>query len=649
MADDSGPYTGIDYPDEVEETLKRKGRAAKAYLTVYQAMEYDPDGEIYDGILRQSSNEKFRILDVDAKLIEENRSDFKAGRYSVRHFRNLKEYCASSYFAEYFKERMRMRRLVESQRPADWEKLTPNQRYKRLREGTFDTAPFPDELTTVSPGLPNFDVNSGRAQEFIPTISGPYNKQLYLFDFLDHHSKAFEAYHHNPWAKRAVQITPQFVLGKGVRAHILGQGPDKEKVQAAWDSFWKRNRMKMRAKMVLAELILYGEQFLRYFSTREGLVVRQMDPSTIWEVVTDPDDIERQYYAHLQYPTLFQSFVNVPVPTIKFIIRQVPAPYYDHYKVNAVSNEKRGRSELFAVLGWLKRFKEWANDRVILGKMQSMFAWDLSVKGSADDVQAALNLFKNPQTPGSVYAHNDVVELQAARANISAARDTGDEEMLMRWIAAGVGISPQYLGLSSDTTKAAALIGIEPDTKHFEDYQERMEMIFQDMARRVQEEERRRGRLAKYYDFEFLFPEFRQEDKTQELKNIAFGEAMSWWSHRRASEMAVQQQKIQAYDYDEEMAEIQKERQEGITISKEFAQVLKGEDAEKAAGGGGEGGRPPEGMAMGEFGTGDYEAPDDEYNEDTSQGSADMAQWKDKQKTMSTQKATNYFPSGDKL
>ncbi len=160
----------------------------------------------------------------------------------------------------------------------------------------------------------------------------------------------------------------------------------------------------------------------------------------------------------------------------------------------------------------------------------------------------------------------------------------------------------------------------------------------------------------RYYDAEFHFPDFRQEDKTQELKNIAFCEAMSWFSHKRATEMAVQQMKVQSYSYEDEMVQIKTEKDQGIMFSKEFAQVLKGEDESKQpagmTGGFGQGvggGRPTEGMAGGEFGANEYDAPEDEYDSDVTQGTQDMAQNKDKAKTMSTKKATNMYPNEMKI
>ena len=75
-------------------------------------------------------------------------------------------------------------------------------------------------------------------------------------------------------------------------------------------------------------------------------------------------------------------------------------------KINSVSGEVRGRSELFAILGWLKRLKEFASDRVVRNKMGNLFVLDVAVEGDAAAVEQAKQQFSGPPTPGSFFIHN---------------------------------------------------------------------------------------------------------------------------------------------------------------------------------------------------------------------------------------------------
>src|SRR6266851_3931815 len=134
------PEGGVDYPDELDAKLEKQGRKIKAFLRVAGGMDFDFDREIYDGVLRQSDAKSFRVADIDAKLIE---GDYAKGNYNVQHYKTLRDYYASPYFRKYVSEQQKLRRLSETKKPDNWEKLSPNQKYRKFREGTFDTAPIP--------------------------------------------------------------------------------------------------------------------------------------------------------------------------------------------------------------------------------------------------------------------------------------------------------------------------------------------------------------------------------------------------------------------------------------------------------------------------------------------------------------------------
>ena len=67
-------------------------------------------------------------------------------------------------------------------------------------------------------------------------------------------------------------------------------------VQRVLLDFWNEpdNHMETRVYALCTELALYGEQFIRFFvNPYSGRVkIRQIDPSIIDEIETDPDDVE---------------------------------------------------------------------------------------------------------------------------------------------------------------------------------------------------------------------------------------------------------------------------------------------------------------------------------------------------------------------
>lgn len=621
------------------------------------------------------------VMDVDAKLIISTMDQMRRGKFREAHYPTMGDYIKSPHYRQLREAHIVAETLTKLARPGSKRlressatpigvKFNPrlirsfrqvdnkivrhlkesgfNREIKRLQEDGFpsDFGGWGQPNAGVGQTSPNWDGGSsyalaGREPDFIPLISGPYNKQLYWYDYLDMHSKAFDAWTHNPVAKRIVKVITQFVLGKGVKATVMEASVPTRNVQAdpktgqnvpvmqdirpqaqtILDRHWTKNSLHLRSKQILRDLLVFGEQFIRYFDAPWGLKIRALDPSTVWEIITDPDDVEQEFYLHQQYPTQYQWFVDLPVPTIKFIIRQVPALLYYHMKINCTSAEKRGRSELFAILGWLKRLKEFASDRVVRNKICNLFVIDVSVEGDAAAVAQAQAQLSTPPTPGSFFIHNKAAELNAISSEIGAAEMQGDWELLLTVIAMGAGISQEYLGMGSKGGKAQALVGTEPDIKTFEDYQELMESFFLQDAQRCFQRAKDRNEIPRNTTIivEMTYPALAEENRSEKLKDLAFGESMSWWSHRRVASAAAKELQFTSYEYDEEQQEIAKEDANKLKlINTAYQQVTKGEDslaaksAGKGAGGSsggggissGSSGKGASGMGMGKQGAG---------------------------------------------
>lgn len=597
------------------------------------------------------------VVDVDAKLILSNPTEMRSGKFREAHYPSLKEYRNSPYYRQLRESQAVLHNVAKIAEKTYFSKdkkgviLNPlqtagfkridNQILKSLKESFGKKPSVGGKRLREGLGGDDFSLDwgggrsgssmssgfdmpgNGRDTDYIPLISGPYNKQLYWFDYLDMHSRAFEAWTHNPIAKRIVKLICQFVLGKGVKATVITAEMDtgkteydqetgqeyqlfadlREEAQGILDDHWARNRMALRAKEILRDLIVFGEQFVRYFDVADGLKVRSLDPSTIWEVVTDPDDCESEFYIHQQYPTRYQWYVDLPVPTIKYIIRQVPSKLYYHMKINNTSGEVRGRSELFAILGWLKRLKEFATDRVIRNKMANLFVLDVAVEGSDAEVQMARTQFAVIPTPGSFFIHNKAAELQGVKAEIGAGDVTPDCDLLMTVIAMGAGVSKEYLGMSDGGGgKAGALVGTEPDVKTFEDYQELLEQFLLYDAKCAFDRAKELKKIVPGVSIkvEITYPALAEENRSEKLKDIAFMESMSWISHRRGATMGAKEMQITTYEFDEEQHAIAKEDAEAdILFNSAMAQVQKGQsstpppDSGGASGGGGA--KPPSG------------------------------------------------------
>ena len=366
-------------------------------------------------------------------------------------------------------------------------------------------------------------------QDYTPLLGGPFYKQLYIYDYLRMHSASFYAYNHDPMARQIVHITRDFTLGRGWKSEC-----ENKFALAIWEAFVEANDLVNLVDSLALETSIYGETMIWWLPDNntkivhnlpedqmppKGLIprVRLIDPSCIWEIVTFPEDITRVLYYQWVSPTQYQiysgSYNGKSVPSSKFIYQQIPANQVMHYKINSVSNEKRGRSDLFPVLGYLKRLRDSVNYSVI--GMQKNMAWsvDTTIDGSQDDIDAYVesqNALGSIPSAGSEFVHSKKVE----RKYLSNDAGRGGNSLSFDWclsmIAAGSGIPVNYFGthLGGATTRASALVATEPVTKKFEKRQQFYEQILKDLSQK----------LFKHFgisaDIEFTFPELVTQDRS---------------------------------------------------------------------------------------------------------------------------------------
>ncbi len=319
--------------------------------------------------------------------------------------------------------------------------------------------------------------------EYIPIMGGPYSKQLYLYQYLSMHAKAFEAYNHNPLAHQLVEMQTAFVLGRGIDHQCTNNDVD-----AVWREFCERTEFYSDLENIANDFWWQGELMMEFYDNdpEKGLTdYRMIDPSTVWEIVTDAEDIQKVFYYHQQYSTPMQQYVNNGQQISKYIIRQIPANDVLHMKLNVSKYEKRGRTDLFSVLGWLKRLKDLMNARVIKGQLEAAFVFDIEIKGGDAQVAQATMQLPDAFKPGSNWVHNANAQMKPVASGIKANESQPDVAALINLIAVGFGVPAQFLGESGKGAKAGALLATEPGTKRFEKRQRMIEKLAQAVCDRV--------------------------------------------------------------------------------------------------------------------------------------------------------------------
>lgn len=483
----------------------------------------------------------------------------------------------------------RYRRLNKAQIVETWKK---NTRLKKFREA--------DTFASDQPGS-----NAGLiGDDFVPLLGGPFYKQQYLYDYLRAQAYCFHEFHHHPLARAAVNITRDFVLGRGYRIDS-----DDKRALALWRAFEQVNDLQKKMEQVVVEGCVDGETMIWWLPQGAQYVewqlspgqkservliprIRLLDPSTCWEIVTFPEDITRVLNYTLIFPTQYQIFTGSsggnPVPTSKFIWQQLPAADVMHFKYNCFSNEKRGRSDLFPVLGYLKWIRDCVNYKLVSLKKQSAWTEDIEVAGSQTDVDnlaaslAALGTF---EPAGSRFIHTDKIKRQYMANQGSQGSSDPTLDWGLNMFAAGIQIPVTYFGLthSAGQTRASAIVGTEPVAKKMERRQMECKRILEALWRRFQDTYGVKGAVC-----DIVFPEIITQDRSQKLKDIKFVEDCEYISRERAATMASKELDIDKYEYEAEREDIATEQPQPIApslISPLTAPALKsGTDTAKSPG-----------------------------------------------------------------
>lgn len=416
--------------------------------------------------------------------------------------------------------------------------------------------------------------------DFTPLLGGPFYKQLYQYDYLRMHNACFFAWHHDPIAKATVEMIVDFVLGRGYKVEAQGDDPNMVKAnQLAWDIFEKANKFDQLIRQFLTDIVWSGESMLwklPYGNSRityqlgpgqkppQGIIprVRLIDPSCIWEIVTFPEDITRVIYYQWLAPTQYQTYTAPGIPTTKFIFSQIPADQVIHEKINAASNEKRGRSDLFSTLGYMKRLRDCVNYAIISDQKRSAWSIDTTIAGSQSDIDAysaAMQAMGTIPSAGSEFIHTAAVkrEYQDNKGTVSSGSESF--QWCMSMIAAGNRVPVSYYGthLSGGQTRASALVSTEPVAKMFESRQMLVERVIREIYCWVTGSD----------EVEVMFPEIISQDSATKIRNIVVADANKYFTKARCAEMVAKELNVTDFNYTKEEALIKKDMSAGLDAS----------------------------------------------------------------------------------
>ena len=410
----------------------------------------------------------------------------------------------------------------------------------------------------------NMSMDPNQFTEFTPWFSGPYYKNL-PYAYFPGMAAAREAANHNPVAKRIIDLLCQYALGRGFEIRC-----NDEKISQMWRAYQKKNRIRHKLRKHWArEYLVDGEVFV------DKIRMVTVDPSTIMDIVCEGygEYIDQVLYYQQMYQTATQVWSGIKVPGVagsedskfgRWIIRQIPYDQIIHIKTNVTSQEKRGRSVLYPILGWLKKLKDLYTAQVLGEQLRASFVWDDEVKGDQSDVNAHGSKYAYIPVAPSIFVHNESVTRKplAPMAGVTGSGASNIGQELLAFCATAIGIPKDHLNvIGSSGSRATAIVGSEPFTKVIEDLQEDLtdllDQVIENFCERVGEE----------YDedqWQVVFPSVTKDTVSEYVSNVSTAEAQGYISKRRAATMVAQELECDNYDYDieqKEMADDQKEQE----------------------------------------------------------------------------------------
>jgi hypothetical protein len=367
------------------------------------------------------------------------------------------------------------------------------------------------------------DVISTRVDNAVKVIDDQYWTKIYGGeqptldrDWQDHKEDlddALEAWRTNPLARRIVALTTDYVVGSGIYLQSSAGW-----VQKFVDEFWRLNSMMLRCYQWCDELTRSGELFLvmRTEDVSGTSFVRAIPAVSIDKVEAAAGDYEQELRYHEVMHGSFEGRWWPAGSTGNLNEEQVVL----HYAINRAVGCVRGEGDLGPILPWLRRYKDWLENRVRLNKYKTAFMWDVTITGRpgrGDLVRKKRFKYKTAPEPGSIIVHDDGEKWEAVSPKIEAWDAKEDGKALRLCIAAGAGVPLHFLSEGESATRATAQEMGDPTFRHYYRRQLFFGHLLIDLLTKAIRRANARGRGNRYGDLKLSarFPDVTKRDNLQ--------------------------------------------------------------------------------------------------------------------------------------
>jgi len=208
-----------------------------------------------------------------------------------------------------------------------------------------------------------------------------------------------------------------------------------------------------------------------------------------------------------------------------------------YFAINKPVNSTRGRPTLLALMDWIDLYDQSMFNDAERWAMLRSFVYDVKLQGKTDsEIKEWLN--RNfpggkPPKPGSIFAHNEQVELNAVTPDLKATDATAQAMAVLGHIAGGSGLPRWMLGFTGEVNQGVARETMRPVIWKIGAEQEQIKQILYTVMYFALQQAQKYGRHTKEgtinertnIDFKIICNEVFPKDLV--ANSTAFGQAVN--------------------------------------------------------------------------------------------------------------------------
>jgi len=259
---------------------------------------------------------------------------------------------------------------------------------------------------------------------------------------------ALKAWRKNPFAKRYIEATTDYIVGDSIRL-----SSEIESMQKFMVEFWThpKNLIDLRLESMCEELTRAGDLFPVLFrNDLDGMsYVRFITKDDIVKIETESNDWESEtkylQKQGLKEPKKWTAARKATEKTKAVML---------HYSINRPIGALLGESDLASIIPWLLRYSRMLEDRVRLHWAAKIFLWFVTVP--TNKVASATQKYRRPPESGSIIVKDEGEQWEVKTPSLHGADSAHDLKAVRGMIDAGSGFPAHYRGDAGDANLATA-------------------------------------------------------------------------------------------------------------------------------------------------------------------------------------------------